>query len=282
MAGITVMLDPGHHGSGYNRSPVLKSYYESNFTWDFHILLKDALEKYNGVAVLTTRAGKDDDPEVYKRGRMAEGCDLFVSIHSDASDNKRSDHVTVFHQIGESRYALEGKAFAEHVAPALNAAMDCSQEARIKTREGKRGDYYGVLRGAASVGVPAVIIEHSYHTNSRAAAWLSERKNLEKLAEIAAKEISGFFGLSLNVYCGKLPEIPKGTSLKKGDKGEKVALLQAFLNRYGGYGLVLDGSFGAKTEKALMDFQASEGLSADGRFGQRSLAAAERALSRME
>lgn len=34
----------------------------------------------------------------------------------------------------------------------------------VCSRWGKKGDYYGVLRGAATVGVPGMIIEHGFHT----------------------------------------------------------------------------------------------------------------------
>ena len=48
-------------------------------------------------------------------------------------------------------------------------------------------------------------------------------------------------------------EMPTET-LKKGDKGDGVRWLQQTLNRRG-YNLVVDGSFGNATEKAVKDFQ---------------------------
>lgn len=53
--------------------------------------MKERLEKY-GVEVIGTRATKDDYPKNSKgedalqvRGRTAAGCDLFISIHSNAT-----------------------------------------------------------------------------------------------------------------------------------------------------------------------------------------------------
>ena len=56
-------------------------------------------------------------------------------------------------------------------------------------------EYYGVLRGAAKAGVPGMIIEHSFHTNLKAAQWLSDDKNLQLLAKQEAECICEFYGI---------------------------------------------------------------------------------------
>lgn len=55
-------------------------------------------------------------------------------------------------------------------------------------------------------------------------------------------------------------------TLRKGDKGKKVEQLQRAL------GIVVDGDFGPKTEKAVKLFQKKNGLVADGIAGQKTLA----------
>lgn len=59
--------------------------------------------------------------------------------------------------------------------------------------------------------------------------------------------------------------------LQFGDHGEEVKKLQKFLNWYGGYGLKVDGDYGAKTRAAVREFQLKQGLSGDGMFGVVSL-----------
>ena len=75
--------------------------------------------------------------------------------------------------------------------------------------------------------------------------------------------------LTLKAYEGKYPSVLP--NLKKGSKGEQVKRLQAYLNWFGNYGLVVDGDFGTKTKNAVMDFQKRTGLTVDGIFGSNSL-----------
>lgn len=76
-------------------------------------------------------------------------------------------------------------------------------------------------------------------------------------------------------YSGAFPSLPKNGYLCKGDKGEQVKRLQRFLNWFGGYGLDVDGSFGALTKKAVEKFQKAAKIKCDGYFGEESLRAAK-------
>ncbi len=51
-------------------------------------------------------------------------------------------------------------------------------EGTVCRRTGRDGDYYGVLRGAANVGVPGMIIEHGFHT-------VPEMRGTAKTGELA-------------------------------------------------------------------------------------------------
>ncbi len=59
-------------------------------------------------------------------------------------------------------------------------------------------------------------------------------------------------------------------SLRRGDKGADVAALQRILNSVLPASLEADGSYGAKTEGAVKDFQRKNSLDADGVFGGKS------------
>ena len=66
--------------------------------------------------------------------------------------------------------------------------------------------------------------------------------------------------------------------LKLHDKGEDVRTLQENLIQLGYKPGTADGDFGGKTEDAVIQFQETEGLYADGIVGRRTMAAIEQAL----
>ena len=189
---IKICLDAGHYGK-YNRSPAVNDYYESEMNWELHLLLKTELESY-GFEVITTRKDQAKDMTLSARGKASKGCDLFLSIHSNAvgsAVNEKVDYVVVYVPLNGT-----GDAIGEKLAKCVENVMGTQQEARVKTREGKNGDYYGVIRGAVSVGVPGLIIEHSFHTNTRSTNWLLEYDNLKKLAKAEAKVIAEHYGMA--------------------------------------------------------------------------------------
>lgn len=186
-----VCLDAGHYGK-YNRSPVVKAYYESDMVWKLHLLLKKELESY-GIQVKQTRTEKEKDRDLYSRGKASDGCDLFLSLHSNAVGSKANesvDYPVVYVQ-------LDGKGdyLGKKLANAIEDTMGTKQSGCIATRKGKRGEYYGVLRGAAAVGTMGMILEHSFHTNTKATKWLMEDSNLKKMAKVEAGIIADWFGM---------------------------------------------------------------------------------------
>ena len=76
--------------------------------------------------------------------------------------------------------------------------MGTAQSGRTAIRQGTNGEYYGVLRGANAVGTPGIILEHSFHTNTRAIKWLSSDSNLQKLAKAEAECIASYYGVTKN------------------------------------------------------------------------------------
>ncbi len=185
---IIVCLDAGHIGK-YNQSPSVPEYYESDFTWKFHLYLKEELEKY-GIIVVLTRGDQYESMGVYERGLAAQGCDLFISIHSDASTNTSLSNPSAYCCINGSADTI-GMQLAQVIQKDMGVA-----NAMLYHRVGENGDYYGVLRGAASVGVPGVLLEHSFYTNANSANWMLNDDNLKKLAADEALVIAKYFGLA--------------------------------------------------------------------------------------
>lgn len=188
-----ICLDAGHYAK-YNRSPAIKEYYESDMNWKLHLMLKRHLEQY-GFEVITTRADKDKDLSLYNRGATSNGCALFMSIHSNAVGsyvNEEIDRVDVYAPISG-----KGHDIAQKLADCIASVMDTKQGGRVKTRKsGSGGEYYGVIRGAVAVGTVGLLVEHSFHTNTRSTKWLMNDDNLEKLAMEEARVIAEHFGMN--------------------------------------------------------------------------------------
>lgn len=188
-----ICLDAGHVGSKYNQSPVVKIYYESAMVWALHLKLKAQLEA-RGFQVVTTRASIDTDLGVYERGTASKGCDVFISLHSNACGTESVDYPVVYRAYDNKNNV---DTLALKLAKKVGELMGTTQAGRTATRKNSSGgEYYGVLRGARAVGTPYyMLIEHSFHTNTKATKWLSKDANLDKLAVAEADILAEFFGM---------------------------------------------------------------------------------------
>jgi N-acetylmuramoyl-L-alanine amidase len=207
MKEIKIMLDAGHYGK-YNRSQAVPAYYESDFTFKFVNMLKAALEAC-GFTVGTTRKDQAKDLGLTNRGKAAKGYNLFISIHSNAVGsgvNNSVDYPVAITMVNDDKVSIdeESKAVGEILAQVVASVMGTSQAARTYTklstndRDGngiKDDEYYGVLHGAKLVGVPGIILEHSFHTNARAAAWLLVEGNLQAMAAAEAAALANYYGM---------------------------------------------------------------------------------------
>lgn len=207
MKEVKIMLDAGHYGK-YNRSPAVPEYYESDFAFKFTNMLKAALEAY-GFTVGTTRKDQAKDLALQARGKAAAGYDLFISIHSNAVGsgvNNSVDYPVAITMVDDDKVTIDevSKAVGEILAQVVAATMGTSQAARTYTklsandRDGngiKDDEYYGVLHGAKLVRVPGIILEHSFHTNAKAAAWLLKESNLQAMAAAEAAALAKYYGM---------------------------------------------------------------------------------------
>lgn len=193
MSNVRICLDAGHVGSRYNQSPVVKTYYESAMVWKLHLKLKAQLEA-RGFEVMTTRVNIDTNLGVYERGTASKGCDVFLSLHSNACGTESVDYPVVYRAYDNKNNV---DALALKIAKKVGELMGTAQAGRTATRKNSSGgEYYGVLRGARAVGTPYyMLIEHSFHTNTKATKWLSKDANLDKLAVAEADILAEFFGM---------------------------------------------------------------------------------------
>lgn len=277
-----VCLDAGHYGK-QNRSNIVPEFYESEINWKLQELLADRLSKL-GIQVVKTRADKNKDMELTARGKQAKNCDLFISIHANAADNANANYVLGIYQVDDDCGTLDAQSkqitslLAECVATVMGAkAQTWSRNSSSdRDKNGFMDDYYGVLRGAHSVGTAGVIIEHGFYTNKVQAQFLMKDENLAKLADAEAKVIADWFGVvetkQENVVVGN-PYKLELMSLRRGSRGTQVKALQALLiaQGYSCGDSGIDGSFGPQTESTLKTYQADMGLTADGIAGPQTM-----------
>lgn len=259
-----ICLDAGHYGK-YNQSPAVPKYYESDMAWKLHLKLKACLEEYD-IEVYTTRKDQNENLGLTARGKKAKGCDLLLSIHSNAAGekvNETVDYPIAFIPINGSADKL-GKLLAECVEQTMRTKQTSKSEAK-KSSKGE-WDYYSVISGAASVGVPGIILEHSFHTNTKATKWLMDDSNLDKLAKAEAEVIACYFNTKQEPVKIELPELALNA------KGKQVKALQSLLigNGYSCGKAGADGKFGNSTANALKNYQKENNLVVDGICGAKS------------
>ncbi len=258
----TVCLDAGHYGA-YNQSPVVPEFREGEVNWRLQTHLQAALEE-RGIRVITTRSDPNKDLGLTQRGKMAQNCDLFISLHVNAADNPDARYVLGVYMMDDkySKYATE------YLLPAVASIMKAPMQQWTKVSstdrdgDGVKDEYYGVLRGAKSVGVPGLILEHGFYTNEAQARWLMDDENLIKLAQAEADAIAQWF-MSLTVGYSYVLNLK---SVRRDSRGPRVAMIQSLLTDHG-FACDVDGRFGSITELRVMEFQNSRGLIPDGRVG---------------
>lgn len=219
MSKVKLCFDAGHY-KNYNQSKVFKSYYEGNKMWTLHLLVKKYLESnYSNVEIITTRDSIEKDLSLYSRGYKAKGSDGFYSFHSNASDDETVDRVVIIRGIGITSI----NSYAKELGDEIKKCMGVKGNTQIYERKNNSGgEYYGVLRGAKSAGIEnRFIIEHSFHTNTKAAKFLYNDDNLEKLAKVEAEIIAKHHKL-VKKLSTPIISSPDSTEWKNGSYNVKV------------------------------------------------------------
>lgn len=189
---MKICIDAGHT-VGDNPSPVDAAYVEGERMFVLQGYLKAALERY-GFDVVCTRSRVEDNPDLYERAACSKGCELLLSLHSNAVGNAVNgnvDYVVVFYPISGA-----GETLAANLAEVIADVMGTAQQPQTQTRRNSAGnaDYYGVIRHGVGFGTMTLLLEHSFHTHPRATVWLLSDDNLRALAQAEAAVIAEYYG----------------------------------------------------------------------------------------
>ena len=204
---MVIAIDPGHGGNDSGSS--YGGIEEKTVNLKIAKYIKTYLEQYVGVQVYLTRStdtylGLSERVE----NAAAEGADVFISIHNNASTNLSTSGSMVFYPNESYRPDLsyEGSELAGNILSRLTSLG--LTDLGIRTRDSGTGntyedgsiaDYYGVIRNAKLSGMAGIIVEHAFVSNdSDRANYLSTDAQLKKLAKADAEGIADSYGLTYN------------------------------------------------------------------------------------
>lgn len=197
---LVIVLDPGHGGEEDGAN-----YYglqEKDINLKLAKLVQQELQEYQGIRVMLTRE-EDEEVALWERANRASsaGADILLSMHFNASASHKSNGASIYLSTGEYHkeklMQLGDNLLGEFEDIGLNNA---GMFARVTQMNGRRADgsfddYYGVLRHAYNLGIPAMIIEHCYMDSEIDKDYFYTDEGLQKLAQADARGIAAHYGL---------------------------------------------------------------------------------------
>ena len=209
---LVVALDPGHDSS--HAGALANGVREEVLTLKIAQYCKAELEKYAGVSVYMTRtsaacphpggsSAKDIEQRVADAAKA--GASIYVSIHLNSSKSSSAKGAEVIYpnlswkpQVGADGKRLAKLIEDELVGIGLERRAIYSKNTTIGEtyEDGSISDYFTVQISAKEHGIPGIIVEHAFVTNSSDVNnYLNNETGLKKLGVADATGIAKYFGL---------------------------------------------------------------------------------------
>ena len=218
-----IVIDPGHGGE--NHGGEYGDFIEKNINPIVANAMKERLEQYEGVTVYLTHE-TDVDMTIEDRVAFAreKDADYLFCLHFNLSVHHNLYGAEVWIPSKGELYS-KGYSFAEIEMQELTGIGLFSRG--IKTRLNDRGtDYYGILRYAAEMDVPCVLIEHCHLDHQKDAfAVANGEESLKALGVLDAEAVAKYFGLKseklgIDYSDYSVSQIPIPTDVVKPDETE--------------------------------------------------------------
>lgn len=208
---VVVVLDPGHDGTHGGSSA--NGFVEAQLNLKIAQYCKAELEEYYGVTVYMTRdsascpnGGGDNKSCLQRRADIARdmGANLFVSLHNNYSSASSASGAEIWYpnQNYNPWTSQVGGSAASCILEQLTSLGLKGRGTQIRNANedkypnGSAADYYAVIRHCKEYGIPGIIVEHAFMSNSSDAAnFLSNDEGLKKLGVADATGIAQYFGL---------------------------------------------------------------------------------------
>jgi N-acetylmuramoyl-L-alanine amidase len=215
-----IVIDPGHGGRDYGAPGYLKGVYEKNISLKVARRLANKIRKKLNCEVIITR-NSDRNLSLEERTAIAntKNADLFISIHTNASRDRRaygietfflnlatdndailvaarenatstkniSDLQSILSDLMQNAKINESSRLAGHVQGSLKDHLR-KYYSRIKSKGVKQAPFY-VLLGAQ---MPAILIETSFISNSRECKRLVNQKYQDRMCDAIVRGIQAY------------------------------------------------------------------------------------------
>jgi len=215
-----IVIDPGHGGRDYGAPGYLKGVYEKNISLKVARRLANKIRKKLDYEVIMTR-NNDRNLSLEERTAIAntKNADLFISIHTNASRDRRaygietfflnlatdndailvaarenatstkniSDLQSILSDLMQNAKINESSRLAGHVQGSLKNRLK-KHYSRIKSKGVKQAPFY-VLLGAQ---MPAILIETSFISNSRECKRLVNEKYQDRMCDAIVNGIQAY------------------------------------------------------------------------------------------
>ena len=210
---IVVALDPGHDSTHAGASA--NGVREEVLTLKIAQYCKAELEEYAGVSVYMTRTTADcphpggssaHDIDQRVADAAAAGASVYVSFHLNSSTSSAAKGAEIIipntnwkPQVGNDGKKLATLIESELVGLGLEERKIYSKDTTVNERyeDGSLSDYFTVQISAKEHGIPGIIVEHAFVTNtSDVNNFLNNEAGLKKLGVADATGIAKYFGLS--------------------------------------------------------------------------------------
>lgn len=237
---IVVALDPGHDANDAGAQG--HGLREEDLTLKIANYCKQELEQYAGVTVYMTRTGAAcpyNKPgitcmEDRVKAAVKAGAKIFVSFHLNSSVSSAVNGAEVIvpnnswkAEVGSAGRQLGEAILDELVALGLTRRSVYSKDTTINERypDGSISDYFSVQINCKEQGIPGLIVEHAFLSNSSDVNnFLKTESGLKKLGIADATGIAKYLGLQ---KIGLRVNIPEGTytldSVLAAGKGIKIS-----------------------------------------------------------
>lgn len=224
---IVVVLDPGHGGSDPGASG--NGLREKDLTLKIAQYAKQELEKYAGVTVYLTRSS-DSYVGLKDRATYAKSvnADIFVSLHINSNTSPSPNGAEIYYpnrnynaSIGETGKQLASQIIKQLTALGIkNRGIKEEEQCKDPDEEymypdGSHGDYHSVIRNCKKEGIPAILVEHAFISNtSDASNYLSSDEKLKKLGVADAQGIAEYYNLKQGFQINEINFQDKNNSVE--------------------------------------------------------------------